>query len=94
MLEKIFDSAGSNVFRDELQEVHSGAHHNTNLFDLDEGPGGERVDLATGKSIDNSTELGTEHLSLVNQTDLENEIPSLVGIDDTDAAAKWLRENS
>jgi|GEM_PF-6845115 len=72
---------------DELKEAKAGEHHNSNLFDQNEDRAGEKTDLATGKPIDNSTDLGFEHLTIREGNPEESET------EENDAAAQWLREN-
>lgn len=81
---------------DELREVDSGENHFQNIFDEDEDRAGERVDLATGKPIDNSTYTAVEGatIRIVSDSEAMREKPEDVGIDTNDDAAKWLAENS
>ena len=82
-------------FEEEVKEVSEGSNHTENLFDLNEDIHGEKVDLATGKEIDNSTYLGHEGATMVVVDDSEilEQTPGMVGIDPNDEAAKWLAEN-
>ncbi len=73
----------------ERRLVASLESHNTDLFDLNEGPGGERADLATGKPIDNS-----KSPVLLSRREAGEMEGSLDEIEDTDKEGeKWLREN-
>ena len=58
--------------------------HSEDLFDQDEDHAGEKIDLVTGKSIDNSTYTGLENLSIVDETADEEELTP---------GERWLREN-
>jgi hypothetical protein len=81
-----FDAEGSEALEAELNETKAGEHHNSNLFDQDEDRAGEKVDLATGTPIDNSTDHGLGGLTI-------HQTPHVESDDKNDAAAKWLREN-
>ncbi len=49
-------NAGKNL-RPQFEQEEAGiGMHDDNLFDQDENAAGEKVDLATGKRIDNSTQ--------------------------------------
>lgn len=78
--------------RDEEQEVSSMEMHNQGLHDQDEDSAGEKVDLATGKEFDNSTDTDERHLTIIkgghNSEDVLGALP-----EENDAAAKWLREH-
>jgi hypothetical protein len=78
---------------DELGAELCGLHDST-LYDQDEDRSGERVDLATGVPIDNSTEVpGTAAIhSEFEHGGGTDALPSEAGFED-DAAARWLREN-
>ncbi len=59
--------------------------HSEDLFDQDEDRAGEKINLATGEAIDNSTYTGFEALSVVDET-VEDE-------SDVTPGERWLREN-
>jgi hypothetical protein len=67
------------------------AMHNDNLFDMDEGTGGERYDLSTGRRIDNSTDV--ELTQLLDSGGHVIEGAPAPEVDDDDAAARWLAAN-
>ncbi len=81
-----FRPEGSEVLEAELAETRAGEHHFSNLFDQDEDRAGEKTDLATGQPIDNSTDLGLEHLTI-------HDLPPHSDDDSDDEAARWLRAN-
>lgn len=62
--------------------------HDANLYDENEDRAGERYDLATGKPIDNSGEIGLEKLPTADEID-----GAIDPETDDDEAARWLREN-
>lgn len=80
--------------KDEKNELEGLEVHNTNLFDHNEAPGGELVDEATGKRIDNSPKVSGADEDL---TELElHDDPAHTDVlppiaEEDDAAAKWLR---
>ena len=68
-------------------------HHSDDLFDQNESPSGEKVDLSTGLPIDNSTSTGMEDLE-VTEVGKEDALPPLARQEDEaeeDKAEKWLR---
>lgn len=69
----------------EQGELESGKLHWDNLHDEDEDPAGNKVDEATGLTIDNSTDDGLGGLSEV--SDMGIFVPDEQGGDE---AAKWL----
>lgn len=84
----IFKAHGSEALEAERKETDAGEHHNSNLFDQNEDRAGEKIDLATGRPIDNSTDHGLEHLSV------HDDLPHLKDDEDKDSPGeKWLREN-
>ena len=83
---RIFKAEGAPHLHDELKETNAAEHHVSNLFDENETRfGGDRIDLATGKPIDNASSNTLDGLEVHDVlTPLEEE---------DDEAAKWLREN-
>lgn len=81
----VFDNEEDKGGRNKEEADNSGLH-DADLYDQDEDGSGEKVDLVTGKPIDNSTQTGLEDLRVVNDTHDKDEHRN-------DAAAKWLREN-
>lgn len=82
--------------RERAKNVGIPDTHSMDLFDLDEDQlSGEKVDLATGKPIDNSTSTKYTGLSMRSVSKKEQRGEDLLGdIDDdtdNDAAAIWLR---
>lgn len=73
--------------RQQLHEITDRDMHFSNLHDQDEDQSGEKIDLATGKPYNNSSETGHEKLSELTEDELDKIE------DDEDAATKWLREN-
>jgi hypothetical protein len=65
--------------------------HNEDLHDENEDRAGEKVNLATGKPIDNSTYTGMENMSVVEPNNTSEDIMGALP-DEDDEAAKWLRE--
>jgi len=94
-LEALHFDKPTEKFEEEVQEVSEGSNHIENLFDLDEDIHGEKVNLATGEKIDNSTYTETEGVAMreVEADVALGEKPEMVGIDPNDDAAKWLAEN-
>lgn len=88
---RIFEKPkGNPILEDELREVESGELHNTNLYDQNEDPNGDKVDLGTGQAIDNtSIERESEMLTGVSADELFSNNDEQSG----DAADQWLREN-
>jgi hypothetical protein len=71
-------------------EPYDPAMHSENLYDLNEGAGGEVIDLQTGKPIDNSTETDETLVTKLGGHISDRPTP----IDDgDDAAARWLAEH-
>lgn len=68
------------------------AFHTENLYDQNEGAGGEVLDLRTGKPIDNST---TNDADLVQKRGghIVNSDAPVPSDEDNDAAAQWLAEH-
>lgn len=79
--------------RMESTGLNMATEHFSGLYDLNEDMSGEKVDLATGKPINNSTnDLGPQKLRIEKHTGgSEDALPPLPK--EKDAAAKWLREN-
>ncbi len=84
----IFTADGAAHLEDELKETNAGEHHVSNLFDENESRfGGDKMDLATGKPIDNSTSDPLDGLAI------HDPLSSALDDADDDDAARWLREN-
>jgi hypothetical protein len=84
-----------NLKAKDEKDLDMGLIHNTGLYDLDEDKSGEKVDLATGKPIDNSSsDPGAQKLYAVNggkrPKGYNDALPPIK--DEDDAAAKFLRE--
>jgi hypothetical protein len=62
--------------------------HNENLYDQDEGAGGDVVDLRTGEPIDNST-MTDAKIAGGGDGFIVGELPP---IDDDDEAARWIAQ--
>src|SRR4051812_33279833 len=81
----IFKAKGAPHLQDELKETNAAEHHVSNLFDENETRfGGDRIDLATGKPIDNASSDPLDGLKVHDFAPIE---------EDDDEAARWLREN-
>ena len=80
--------------KDEIGALSDG-HHDTDLYDLDESLiGGEKTDLATGVTINNSGEAGapvTHQLIDIDAGPRKDALPPLK--EKRDAAALWLEQN-
>lgn len=76
---------------EEERESKEGHLHADNLFDENEDFAGEKVDLATGKPIDNSTAT-SEHIDGI-VTRKADQAPIGKVVEAEDAAERWLREN-
>ena len=82
-----FSAEGSGSLESELHATRDGTHHNSNLFDENEDRAGEKVDLATGKAIDNSTDFGLRGLRV------HDKLPENGEDEDKDSpGAQWLRD--
>jgi hypothetical protein len=87
------------IFKGKRKERHRdddgdrSGMHSENFFDQNEDASGETVDLATGKKIDNSTDLGLDGLSILSEIDLDVE-DDPVDTGGDEEAKRWLRENA
>ena len=92
MNESIFDRPPKGALAEEHEELERLAIHNEGLYDEGEAVGGEKVDEATGKPYAEEDTVGA--IDGLNVVDSEDDVPaSLVGIDQDDPAARWLREH-
>ncbi len=85
------ESSDADRTKTEQEEAKSLSLHIDNLFDQNEDFGGEKVDLATGRPIDNSTATSREIDGITARKAGQAPIGKVVEAED--AAEKWLREN-
>lgn len=95
----VFEGGGNKHTERVAEEARNDEHHNSDLFDQDEDGAGEKVDLATGKKIDNSTYTGKEDLRDITDEELtadtkEADLDELAKLISGNAEAEqWLKEN-
>lgn len=92
MNESIFDKPPEGALAEELDEALRGEIHTRGLYDEGQDSGSETIDLATGKLYAEEDKVDETHG--LNVMDSDDDVPaSLVGIDQNDPAARWLREH-
>lgn len=96
MLEQFRRGFGNERAKDERKHLNMYEEHFSRLYDQDEDMSGEKVDLATGERIDNSSQdPGAPELSVfkrkITEEGGQDALPPLPPEDDE--AARWLREH-
>jgi hypothetical protein len=76
-----------------LDDEKDAAHHDSNLYDQNESRAGERIDLATGKPINNdgNDPAAADHTLRIVEPGVSDVLPPIK--EENDQGLKWLREN-
>jgi hypothetical protein len=91
-MKNIFEHPGEH-HKAALEQEKGIGDHDDNLYDQDEDGAGQRIDAATGKWIDNSTDEKPVGYAAIDPSEHGGKDALGPVNDDDDAAAHWLKEH-